>query len=126
VQDLLAPDSDVRFVTLTTDPDYDSPEILTRYGQHYGANFKRWIFLTGTKAEVAALAAGSLKLGSTPVAAADRKSAADLFIHTTIFVLVDKHARLRGIFETGGEDVDWENKVRPKLLADIRRLEREP
>ena len=25
---------------------------------------------------------------------------ADLFIHTTIFVVVDKHAQLRGIFET--------------------------
>lgn len=126
VQDLLATDSNARLVTLTTDPDYDSPQILTRYGEHYGADFKRWIFLTGTKEQVAGLAAGSLKLGSTPIAAADQKSPVDLFIHTTIFVLVDKHARLRGIFETGGEDTDWENKVRPKLLADIRRLEREP
>jgi len=41
-------------------------------------------------------------------------------------VLVDKHAQLRGIFETGGDDVDWENKTRPKLLADIHRLERQP
>lgn len=47
------------------------------------------------------------------------------FIHTTIFVVVDKHARLRGVFETGGEDVDWNKTVRSKLLATIRRLERE-
>jgi protein SCO1/2 len=123
---LVPPDSNVRFVTLTTDPDYDSPEVLKRYGQRFGADFHRWLFLTGSKSEVAGLAAGGLKLGSTPVAPADQKGAADLFIHTTIFVLVDKHARLRGIFETGGDGVDWENKIRPDLLTAIRQLEREP
>lgn len=127
VQDNLPTDSDVRLVTLTTDPDYDSPEILKRYGQRFGADFNHWMFLTGTKNEIAGLAANSLKLGSTPVAAADQKNAADLFIHTTVFVVVDRHARLRGpIFQTGGDDVDWTNKVRPDLLTTVRRLEREP
>lgn len=126
VQDRLAENSNVRLVTLTTDPAYDSPEILKRYGQRFGADFKRWMFLTGTKVQIASLAAGSLKLGSTPVAPADQKNAVDLFIHTTIFVLMDKHARMRGIYQTGGEDVDWTNKTRPALLTDIRRLEREP
>jgi protein SCO1/2 len=126
VEDRLPPDGGAKLVTLTTDPDYDSPAILKRYGQHYNADFSRWTFLTGTKGEVANLAAGSLKLGSTPVAAKDQLNPADLFIHTTIFVLVDKHARLRAVYQTGGSDVDWENKVRPKLLADIRRLERAP
>lgn len=126
VTDLVPATANVRFVTLTTDPDNDSPAILKRYGQRFGADFHRWMFLTGAKSEVAGLAAGGLKLGSTPIAPADQKGAADLFIHTTIFVLVDKHARLRGIFETGGEDVDWENKIRPDLLTAIRQLEREP
>jgi protein SCO1/2 len=126
VEDGLLADSESRLVTLTTDPDYDSPQILKRYGEHYNADFSRWIFLTGTKSEVANLAANSLKLGSTPVAAKDQLNAVDLFIHTTIFVLIDKHARLRGIFQTGGDDVDWQTVVRPKLLADIQRLEREP
>ena len=126
VQDALPPKGRARLVTLTTDPAYDSPEVLKQYGERFGADFHRWTFLTGTSAQIALLAANSLKLGSTPVNAADRKNAADLFIHTTIFVLVDKHARLRGIFETGGEGVDWENSVRPSLLAAVRRLEREP
>lgn len=126
LEDQLAADSDARLVTLTTDPGFDSPEILKRYGEHFGANFNHWTFLTGKPSEVAGLAAGSLKLGSTPVAPADQKSAADLFIHTTIFVIVDKHARLRGFFETGGEGVNWENSVRPNVLAAIRQLEREP
>lgn len=126
VQDRLPDNSGARLVTLTTDPDYDSPAILKRYGERVGADFKRWMFLTGTKSQIANMAAGSLKLGSTPVSPADQKDAADLFIHTTIFVVVDKHAQLRGIFETGGDDVDWEKTVRPDLLNTIRRLEREP
>lgn len=126
IQDGLPANGNARLVTLTTDPTYDSPEILKRYGARFGADFSRWMFLTGTKAQIANLAAGSLKLGSTPIASADQKSPVDLFIHTTIFVLMDKHARMRGIYQTGGEDVDWTNNMRPALLADIRRLEREP
>jgi cytochrome oxidase Cu insertion factor (SCO1/SenC/PrrC family) len=126
IQDSLHENSDARLVTLTTDPDYDSPAILKRYGEHFAADFNRWIFLTGTKNQIANLAANSLKLGSTPIAPADQKNSADLFIHTTIFALVDKHARIRGYYQTGGQNVDWENKTRPALLAAIHILERQP
>jgi cytochrome oxidase Cu insertion factor (SCO1/SenC/PrrC family) len=126
LQDLLPSTSTAKLVTLTTDPDFDSPEILKRYGEHFGADSNRWTFLTGTKLEIASLGSGSLKLSAVPVKLEDQKSVADLFIHTTIFVLVDKHAQLRAVFETGGDGVDWTNAVQPKLLATIYQLEREP
>ena len=126
VQDLLPPTSAAKLVTLTTDPDFDTPAVMKRYGERFNANFNRWTFLTGTKKEVAALASGSLKLSAVPVKLEDQKSIADLFIHTTIFVIVDKHAQLRGIFETGGEGVDWTRVVEPKLLATVHQLESEP
>ena len=126
IQDSLSQNSGTRLVTLTTDPDYDSPAILKHYGEHFGADFNRWTFLTGTKTQIADLAANSLKLGSTPIAPKDQKSSVDLFIHTTVIALVDKHARIRGYYETGGQDVDWENKTRPALLTAIQILERQP
>jgi len=126
LQDLLPPTSTARLVTLTTDPDFDSPAILKRYGDHFGADSNRWTFLTGTKLQIASLGSGSLKLAAVPVKLADQKSVADLFIHSTYFVLVDKHAQLRGVFETGGDGVDWTNATQPKILATIRQLEREP
>ncbi len=126
LQDRLPANTSARLVTLTTDPDYDSPRILKRYGEHFGADFHRWMFLTGTGAQVAGLAANGLKLSAVPIKPADQKSPVDLFIHTTLFVVVDKHARLRGIFETEGDGVDWEHKVRPSLLATLKRLEHEP
>jgi protein SCO1/2 len=122
LQDALPANSQAKLVTLTTDPDYDSPAILKKYGERYGADFQCWMFLTGTKKELAGLAAGSLKLGSTPVPVQDQKSPVDLFVHSTIFVVVDKQARLRGIFQTEGEGVDWA-KVKPQILATVKKLE---
>ena len=126
LQDSLPQNSSAKYVTLTTDPDFDTPEVLKKYGERFNADFNRWTFLTGTKNEIGNLAANSLKLGAVPVKPEDQKNPADLFIHTTIFVVVDKHAQLRGIFETGGDGVDWTNAVQPKLLATVHRLEREP
>ena len=126
VEAALAADTNARLVTLTTDPDYDSPAVMKRYGERFNADFGRWMFLTGTKAQIANLAGGSLKLSAEPKAPAQQVDPSDLFIHTTLFVTVDKHARLRGIFQTGGEGVDWTNGVEPRLLATIHRLEREP
>ena len=126
LQNFLPPASTAKLVTLTTDPENDSPAVLKKYGQRFDADFNRWTFLTGTKNEIAALASGSLKLSAQPVKPAEQKDVADLFIHTTIFVIVDKRARLRGFFETGGDGVDWTNSVQPRILASVRLLENEP
>jgi len=126
LEDALPQTSGAKLVTLTTDPDYDSPAVMKKYGEHFGADFGRWTFLTGTKNEIANLASGSLKLSAVPVKSEDQKSVADLFIHSTYFVVADKHAQLRGVFETGGDGVDWTNVVQPKLLATVSQLEREP
>ena len=126
LQNLLPSDSAAKLVTLTTDPEFDSPAVLKKYGEHFGADFRRWTFLTGTKSEIAALASDSLKLSALPVKSGERLNDADLFIHSTRFVVVDKHARLRGSFETGGDGVDWTNAVQPKLLQAVHQLENEP
>lgn len=126
LQDKLPVQSDARLVTLTTDPDFDSPAVLKKYGERFGANFNRWTFLTGSKAQIAGLAADSLKLSAQPIKPEDRKDSADLFIHTTIFVIVDKHAQLRGFYETGGDGVDWKNSVQAKVLRAVHQLENEP
>lgn len=124
IQDALPKTSNAKLVTLTTDPDFDTPLMMKKYGEHFGANFNRWMFLTGTKGEIAALAGGSLKLSAVPVKPEDRKNSADLFIHTTIFVVIDKHAQLRGIFETEGEGIEW-TRVQPHIIETVSQLERE-
>lgn len=124
IQDALPPRSQARLVSLTTDPEYDTPPVLAKYAQRFGADSNRWIFLTGTKKQIATVANESLKLTAIEKAAAEQQGPADLFIHSTILVIVDKHGRLRGIFETSGEGVD-PVKTRADVLAAVRHLERE-
>ena len=38
---------DVRFVSLSVDPNYDTPAVLKRYAAQHGAKKSRWLFLTG-------------------------------------------------------------------------------
>jgi protein SCO1/2 len=43
---------DVFFVSITTDPEVDSPKVLKAYAQRHNADFKNWAFLTGSEAEL--------------------------------------------------------------------------
>lgn len=42
----------VRLVSITIDPEYDTPEVLATYAEQSGADPARWSFLTGTPEEV--------------------------------------------------------------------------
>ena len=50
VQDRLGPDfgTKVAFVSITVDPERDTPEVLKEYAQTYGADLRGWSFLTGS------------------------------------------------------------------------------
>jgi len=125
LQDALPKDSQARLVSLTTDADNDTPEVLKTYGIHNGQDTNRWMFLTGTKKQINNLAVDSLKLSVVEKPPQDRVTPEDLWVHSTIFVVIDKHAQLRGIYQTGGEDVSWPAEKK-KLLGAVRQLEREP
>ena len=91
----------------------------------FGADPNRWMFLTGTATQIAKLATDSLKLAATEKKPEEREAAQDLFIHSTYFVIVDKRARLRGVFETTGDEIDPQ-KDKAQILAAARQLEEEP
>ena len=42
-----SPTSQVRYVSITCDPDNDTPEALAKYAEHFKADPARWTFLTG-------------------------------------------------------------------------------
>ncbi|HEX4341993.1 MAG TPA: SCO family protein, partial [Verrucomicrobiae bacterium] len=117
--------SGTKLISLTTDADFDTPPVLQKYAERFGADSNRWTFLTGDKRAVANLAIDSLKLTAMERKPEERTSPEDLFVHSTIFVIVDKAGELRGVFQTGGEDVDW-SQSKLKILAAARQLEREP
>jgi cytochrome oxidase Cu insertion factor (SCO1/SenC/PrrC family) len=125
LQEALPPGSQTKLVTLTTDADFDTPPVLKAYAERFAADPQRWMFLTGTKKDVAKLAIDSLKLTAIEKKPEERESPQDLFVHSTIFVIADKRGQLRGVFETTGEGIDPQN-VKAQILAAVGRLEREP
>src|SRR5215813_1170913 len=44
--------SRVYFVSVSVDPERDTPQVLHKYGEAQGADFSGWSFLTGTPAQV--------------------------------------------------------------------------
>jgi len=135
IRDLVSPELSVGFLTLTTDPNFDTPEVLTKYGEHFKTDPKRWHFLTGPKSEIAKVAMDGLKLVAKEKAEAEREVPNDLFIHSTVFALIDKQGRLRGVKETlppaSEDDVrsplvsPWETELKPEILKAIEQLLKE-
>lgn len=128
---LVRPDLPVGFLTLTTDPDFDTPAVLRQYAERHGADTNRWHFLTGDKPAIARAAAESFKLVAREKAEETRTSPNDLFIHSTVFALVDKRGRLRGVVETVAGPVEegepafvdpWETEYKPKILRALQQL----
>jgi len=89
----------VRFVTFTTDPAFDTPPVMKKYAQRYGADTSRWIFLTGGKPALRAVIVDGLKLTSMDKAVAEQENPADLFVHSAKFVLIDGAGQIRGYYD---------------------------
>jgi protein SCO1/2 len=84
--------------------------VLAEYARRHQADPKRWLFLTGSKAAIFALAQDGFKLGVTdtsatragrlgrsmaPVPAFASHGSTGLIMHSPRFVLVDRSARIR-------------------------------
>jgi len=124
LQQSLPAKSQVMLVTLTTDPDFDTPSVLKTYAQRFGADSNRWVFLTGARKALMDVEVGSLKLTAIEKKPEERETPVDLFIHSTIFVIVDKRGQLRGVFETSGEGTN-PLEIKEQIMDAAARLERE-
>ncbi|MBX3159150.1 MAG: SCO family protein [Deltaproteobacteria bacterium] len=103
----------LKFVSITVDPGYDTPERLAAYARENGADDARWRFLTGPADQIRAIVEGPLmnsmrlerEINSIPQIG-----------HTGHFVLVDGDLRIRGVY--GSSDV---TKL-DELMRDARYL----
>jgi cytochrome oxidase Cu insertion factor (SCO1/SenC/PrrC family) len=107
---------EVRLVSFTVDPTYDSPDVLSRYADSIGARPGRWLFLTGGEREIHELVEKGFRLS----AVATGGPPGEAVTHSTRLALVDGRARLRGAFEsTDGEGL-------ARLRAAVEAILREP
>jgi protein SCO1/2 len=119
LQSALSPAQPVKLLSLTADPEFDTPDVLRRYGEKFGAAPDRWQFLSGNKLDIYRLATKGLLLAVDEIKADERTGPEDLFVHSTRFVVVDKQGRVRGSFD-GTESFSHQ-----KIMETIQTLLRE-
>jgi protein SCO1 len=106
LQDRLDPHERVGLLSISVDPDRDTPEKLREYGKTYGAREDVWRFLTGSHTEVERTVVKGFKIAmaKVPLAAdapqSDDELRAQAFdiMHGDRLVLVDSAARIRGYY----------------------------
>ncbi len=106
----------VRMLSITVDPEHDSPQQLLEYANRYDANHERWKFLTGKRADLWQLSKDGFKF---PVSA-NALDQANPVTHSPRFVLVDAQGRVRGLYNS---QLDEELE---KLVEELQILLSEP
>lgn len=105
-------DDAVRFLSISVDPDYDQPDVLTQFASTFGVeNDRRWIFLTGDRDAIYRASVDGFKL-----AAFEGSGEEGTIIHSTRFVLADRRGMIRGYYDPLSPEGEKE------LVRDIRRL----
>ncbi len=88
LQERFASSNDIQFLSITTDPDYDTLEVLNEYSSNY-SNKNNWYFLRGNIIDIIELSEKGFFLSAALLPAG----------HSTRLVLVDKQLNIRKYYE---------------------------
>jgi len=114
VQKAFENDDSLLILSHSVNPMHDTVEVLNAYSQTYNAKKNKWHLLTGDKKQIYDLAKNSYLVN-----AFQDDGSPEGFLHSEMFLLIDKKGRLRGTYD--GTDKVAVNK----LIEDIKILKRE-
>lgn len=108
---------DVRFISISVDPEYDRPEVLREYAKQYGADITHWKFLTGDRAQIYELSSQGFHL---PVIE-DANTGQGIISHSPKFVLVDREGKIAGYYDgTNWQELtSLESKLHELIAASV-------
>lgn len=86
-------DAPVRFVSISVDPERDTPAVLSAYAKR-NRNDPRWTFLTGDLGAIVDLSINGFKL-----AANNPARGAEPLLHSGKFAVADKEGVIRGYYD---------------------------
>ena len=95
------PEPNVSFVTFSVDPEYDTPEVLTKFAQFWEVDPERWFFLTGDKDTIYNMIHTDFLM---PVAPSPDPEPGWEIIHTTNLCLVDPTGKVVGKYNSLKEE----------------------
>lgn len=86
---------DVKFLAISCDPEFDTPEVMLEYAARFGADKDQWLFLTGDLLYVRRIGAEIFQ------------QHVDIQNHTERFALVDRSGKIEG-FYSWSQEVQFE------------------
>lgn len=106
---------ELRFLSITVDPETDTPETLRQHAAERGLPQERWRLLTGERSAIRELCERSFLLAFGEEFGADGD-----IMHSARFVLIDRSGRVRGYYDA------LDPSARAPLRAAIRAVLGEP
>jgi len=100
---------DFHLVSISVDPERDTPERLAAYAARYGANPIAWSFLTGPETAIQATVVAGFKVGAGKERSGGGADGGPSFweiFHGEKLVLVDRQLRIRGYFDATPAGID--------------------
>jgi cytochrome oxidase Cu insertion factor (SCO1/SenC/PrrC family) len=99
---------DFHLVSISVDPERDTPARLAEYGARYGASPVRWSFLTGPVEAIEDAVTNGFKVGMGKEEITPDGGGQTFFqiFHGENLVLVDRQLRIRGYFPASNEGLD--------------------
>lgn len=119
IQEDFQNEKDLRLVSITVDPERDTPAVLTEYASRFTADPVRWFFLTGEKQTIYKFAQEGFHLGAVEIPHEKRPESGATHTHSPRFVLVDRKAQIRGYYVS--TDPDALKRLRDDLQSLLQR-----
>ena len=116
IQRALSDEDEFMLVSVSFDPERDSPEILYDYAQNYNVDQSNWRFLTGDKEPVFSLLE-TLEISTVKTPTRFREDGTPVYYidHTDRVTLIDDRGNIRKTYNGSGLDTD-------EVIADIKKL----
>ena len=88
--------AEVRLLSISVDPEHDTPARLASYAGRHGADPERWLFVTGDRDVIWRLC----RDGFRQTVEENPADAATPILHTPHFILVDRRMAIRGFYNS--------------------------
>jgi protein SCO1/2 len=92
----------VHLLTITVDPENDTPDKLAAYAKQYGADPQRWRFLTGSLAQIEGAVMNGFKIAMGKQESSPGSGLMTIF-HGEKFVVIDRAGNIRGYYDADDE-----------------------
>ncbi len=109
----------VYFVSITVDPERDSPAVLKNYADKFKPVPSRWLFLTGDTSTIYNLARKGFLVNAL-------QTGKDDFIYSEKLVLIDQEKRIRGYY-TGASNDDTNrlnDEIKVLITEELRKSDK--